>query len=162
AVEAAIRRVVARQEAIGLPIVSDGEFRRLNWQVSFSHVEGWDQWEGAWKNFLASPSNSYPGEQPLTRGQDAVETFKLAATAPLALRENFPRREFRFLASVAKAPAKAMLMGPDRVLQMCDIAGSAPHYASAEAFLSDVVAIERRMIGELVEAGCRYVQLDEP
>jgi 5-methyltetrahydropteroyltriglutamate--homocysteine methyltransferase len=43
AADAAIRQVVAKQEAIGLPIVSDGEFRRLNWQVSFSVVDGWDQ-----------------------------------------------------------------------------------------------------------------------
>src|SRR5262245_5657799 len=86
----AIAQAVARQEAIGLPIVSDGEFRRLNWQVSFSDVEGWDQWKGAWKAFLANPSNMYEGEAPLTRGQDAVETFKAPATAKLALRENFP------------------------------------------------------------------------
>jgi 5-methyltetrahydropteroyltriglutamate--homocysteine methyltransferase len=162
AADEAIRRVVARQEAIGLPIVSDGEFRRLNWQVSFSDVEGWDQWAGAWKAFLANPTNMYPGEQPLTRGQDAVETFKAPATAKLALRENFPLREFTFLKGVARAPAKAMLMGPDRVAQMCDIAASAPHYASADQFLADVVAIQHRMVAELIEAGCGYVQLDEP
>jgi 5-methyltetrahydropteroyltriglutamate--homocysteine methyltransferase len=162
AIDNAVRAVVARQEAIGLPLVSDGEFRRLNWQVSFSHVEGWDQWESAWKNFLANPGNAYPGEQPLTRGQDAVETFKAPATAPLSLRDNFPLREFQFLQSTAKAPAKAMLMGPDRVLQMCDLAASAPHYTEPEAFLADVVAIERRIVGELIAAGCSYIQLDEP
>ena len=27
--------------------------------------------------------------------------------------------------------------------------------------IADVVAIQRRMIAELVEAGCRYVQIDE-
>ena len=31
-----------------------------------------------------------------------------------------------------------------------------------DAFLADVVAIQRRMIGELVAAGCRYVHIDEP
>jgi len=162
AADAAIRQVVAKQEAIGLPIVSDGEFRRLNWQVSFSVVDGWDQWEGSWKGFLANPTNMYAGEKPLTRGQDAVETFKAPATARLSLRENFPLREFRFLKSVAKAPAKAMLMGPDRVAQMCDIARSAPYYTSADAFLADVVAIQHRMVEELIAAGCGYIQLDEP
>jgi 5-methyltetrahydropteroyltriglutamate--homocysteine methyltransferase len=162
AADEAIRKVVARQEAIGLPIVSDGEFRRLNWQVSFSVVEGWDQWAGAWKAFLANPSNMYPGEQPLTRGQDAVETFKAPATAKLSLTENFPLREFSFLESVAKVPAKTMLMGPDRVAQMCDIGASAPHYTSADQFLADVVAIQHQMVAELIEAGCGYIQLDEP
>ena len=32
--------VVAKQEARGLPVVSDGEYRRLDWQVSFSEVRG--------------------------------------------------------------------------------------------------------------------------
>ena len=31
-----------------------------------------------------------------------------------------------------------------------------------DAFLADVVAIERQMIAGLVEAGCRYVQIDAP
>lgn len=158
----AIRTVVAKQEAIGLPVVSDGEYRRLNWQVSFSDVAGWDLWQGSWKNFLANPQLVYQGEKPLTRGKDAVETFRVPATGKLALRENFPLREFRFLKRVATRPAKAMLMGPDRVAQMCDIPGSKPHYADAEAFLADVVRIQSRMVGELVTAGCGYVQLDEP
>jgi methionine synthase II (cobalamin-independent) len=28
--------------------------------------------------------------------------------------------------------------------------------------MADVVAIERQMIAEVVAAGCRYIQLDEP
>src|SRR5579862_4164180 len=39
----AIRAVIRKQEAIGLPIVSDGEFRRRNFQESFSTaVSGYD------------------------------------------------------------------------------------------------------------------------
>ena len=158
----AIRAAVAKQEAIGLPIVTDGEYRRLNWQVSFSDVAGWDLWQGSWKNFLANPRNIYQDEKPLTRGKDAVKTFAVPATGKLALRDSFPLREFRFLQSVAKRPGKAMLMGPDRVAQMCDIPGSKPYYDSADAFLADVVRIQGRMVGELVAAGCGYVQLDEP
>ncbi|MBT7951620.1 MAG: hypothetical protein HN764_08355, partial [Gammaproteobacteria bacterium] len=33
---------------------------------------------------------------------------------------------------------------------------------STEKFLADVVSIQKRMVDELVEAGCEYVQLDEP
>ena len=36
----AIRGVVAKQEECGLPVVSDGEYRRINFQVSFSKVKG--------------------------------------------------------------------------------------------------------------------------
>ncbi|WP_204350383.1 hypothetical protein, partial [Klebsiella pneumoniae] len=45
---------------------------------------------------------------------------------------------------------------------MCDIEGSRPHYADADAFLADVVAIQKTMVTDLVEAGAAYVQIDEP
>jgi len=158
----AIRTVVAEQEARDLPVVTDGEYRRLNWQVSFSRVSGWDLWEGAWRNFLQFPDNIGAGERPLQRGADAVESFKVPASAKIALEESFPLREYEFLRKVATRPIKIALMGPDRVRQMCDIGKSAPHYADGASFLADVVAIQRRMVEELVEAGCDYVQIDEP
>jgi 5-methyltetrahydropteroyltriglutamate--homocysteine methyltransferase len=41
--DGAIRDVVRKQEAIGLPVVTDGEFRRRNFQESFSAaVTGYD------------------------------------------------------------------------------------------------------------------------
>lgn len=161
--DAAIREVVARQEAAGLDVVSDGEFRRLNWQVSFSEIEGWNLWEGSWKLFLQNPGNDAHGDEaPGTRGADAVEVFKVPATAKLALKENFPLREYKALKAIAKTPAKAMIMGPDRVAQMCDIANSGPAYTTADGFLNDVAAIQNDMVGELVDAGCEYIQIDEP
>jgi len=54
------------------------------------------------------------------------------------------------------------VMGPDRVAQMCHIEESAPHYETRQQFLDDVVAVHREIVGGLVEAGCPYVQLDEP
>src|SRR6185369_6523312 len=94
------------------------------------------------------------------KGDDAVLTFQVPATGKLKLAKNFPLEEFSFLKQTKNS--KITLMGPDRVAQMCDIAGSRPHYTDADAFLADVVAIQRRMVGELVDAGCGYVQLDEP
>ncbi|HMN73231.1 MAG TPA: hypothetical protein PKA55_15320 [Rhodoblastus sp.] len=159
---AAIRAIVAEQEAHGLPVVTDGEYRRLNWQVSFSRVSGWDLWEGAWRNFLQFPDNVGAGERPLQRGADAVESFKVPATGKIALEESFPLREYEFLRRVATRPVKITLMGPDRVRQMCDIGKSAPHYADSASFLADVVAVQRGMVEQLVDAGCDYVQIDEP
>lgn len=105
--DAAIRDAVAAQERIGIPVVSDGEFRRLNWQVSFSHVEGWDLWSGSWAGYLENPDNMSPGETPMTRGEDAVTSFMTPATAKLRLADNFPLRELRFTKSVARTPVKA-------------------------------------------------------
>ena len=156
----AIQQVVARQQEIGLPVVTDGEFRRLNWQVSFSEVAGWDLWGGSWKKLLANPGDRAAHETPFQKGDDAVLSFRVPATAKLKLLKSFPLEEFQILKGNPKA--NITLMGPDRVAQMCDIEGSSPHYAGADVFLADVVAIQRRMVGELVDAGCGYVQIDEP
>ncbi|WP_027283625.1 uroporphyrinogen decarboxylase/cobalamine-independent methonine synthase family protein [Rubritepida flocculans] len=160
--DAAIRALLAKQQAIGLPFVTDGEYRRLNWQVSFSEVEGWDLWPGTWRSFLAAPDNIYAGETPGAKGEDAVLSFQTPATGRLRLRRSFPLEELRFVTAHSPLPAKITLMGPDRVAQMCDIAGSAPHYADRDAFLADVVAIQQAMAQELATAGCAYLQLDEP
>ena len=160
--DSAIRQVVAKQEAIGLPVVTDGEFRRLNWQVSFSEVAGWDLWSGSWKKLLLNPGDKAAHETPLQKGDDAVVSFRVPATARLRLVENFPLAEHRFLRSVARSPVKSTLMGPDRVAQMCDVENSKAIYHSSQAFLDDVVRIQGQMVHGLVEAGCDYVQIDEP
>jgi 5-methyltetrahydropteroyltriglutamate--homocysteine methyltransferase len=154
--DGAIQAAVRRQEALGLPVVTDGEFRRLNWQVSFSEVEGWDMWGTSWDNFRRHPENRAPGETPLSRGEDAVLSFRTPVTKRLFLKKNFPLDEFWFVKS---EKTKITLMGPDRVTQMSDPGTS---YEGSDALLADVVRIQREMVGQLVDAGCRYVQLDEP
>jgi methionine synthase II (cobalamin-independent) len=153
----AIREVLRRQESIGLPVLTDGEYRRLNWQVSFSEIEGWDMWRTSWDNFRRNPQNRAPGEIPLSKGEDAVLSFRTPVTARLSLKNNFPLYEFSFF---KRKEAKVTLMGPDRVAQMSDIKGSP--YRDRDEFLDDVVRVQREMIGQLVKAGCRYIQLDEP
>lgn len=160
--DAAIRAIVAQQEAHDLPFVTDGEYRRLNWQVSFSEVEGWDLWPVSWEGFRRDPNFVGAGEKPLTRAEDAVLKFRTPATGTLSLKRNFPLDEYRFTRSCATRPVKVTLMGPDRVAQMCDLEGSRPHYFDADAFLADVVSVQRRMVEQLVEDGCQYIQLDEP
>ena len=53
-------------------------------------------------------------------------------------------------------------MGPDRISQRFDHENSRDVYPAMEDFLADVVAIEKAMVASLVEAGCRYVQIDAP
>lgn len=46
------------------------------------------------------------------------------------------------------------MMGPDRVAQICDIDNSAPFYRGTDAFLTDVVRIQREMVEDLIGARC--------
>ncbi|MGH7322393.1 MAG: cobalamin-independent methionine synthase II family protein [Candidatus Rokuibacteriota bacterium] len=160
--DAGIRDVVTKQEAHDLPVVTDGEYRRLNWQVSFSDVEGWELWTRSGEGLRRYPDHRRPGEKPLDRGEDAVVTFRTPATARLRLIRNRPLEEYQFTRAAASRPVKLTLIGPDRICQMFDAAASRAIYPDPDSFLADVVSIEQRMLGELVEAGCDYVQIDEP
>ena len=70
--------------------------------------------------------------------------------------------EFRFLKDAARAPGKVALIGPDRIAQRFDWQKSQAVYSGLDEFVGDVVKVEREIIGGLVEAGCRYVQIDAP
>jgi 5-methyltetrahydropteroyltriglutamate--homocysteine methyltransferase len=158
----AVREVVAKQEAIGFPIVTDGEFSRINWHVSFSKVAGWALDESSWAAFAANPAMRAAHEHAHAKGTDSTETYRVPVTAKLALQRSFILDEYRRLAAVATHPGKAMLMGPDRVAQMCELLASAPHYTRMEDFLADVVRVQGEMVGGLIAARCPYIQLDEP
>ncbi|MFM9972655.1 MAG: hypothetical protein ACKVQK_30115 [Burkholderiales bacterium] len=160
----AIREVIAKQEAVGLPVVSDGEFRRRNFQESFSAaVSGFDVPAGMERSMARLEPNS-----PLSRTE---QDFKAAGPALLTRRPTFSRlkleknviaAEYRFSASIAKRPVKVSLIGPDRISQRFAWEDSKNVYPDIDAFIADVVAIERRMIQELVDLGCRYVHMDAP
>ena len=82
--------------------------------------------------------------------------------APPAGAELSARRSICFPQPSHRVRSKITLMGPDRVARCATSKRSRAVYADADAFLADVVAIQRQMVGELVEAGCDYVQIDEP
>ena len=161
-----VKQHVALQEAIGLDVVTDGEVSRLNFQDSFGlAVSGYDT--GA--ETVRSQERRVAGSTPLARweipdlaGPGTPVVHRRPVVRKLKLERNVPLEEYRRVAPLAKEPVKVSLIGPDRVLQRFDHAASRSVYASVDAFLDDVVAIQRRMIRELVDAGCRYVHIDEP
>ena len=164
--DASIREVVARQEAIGFPIVTDGEFRRRNFQDSFgSAVDGYRTGENAsayhdWRERSRSDKEervlsglSVEGPPVVTR-RGAVERLKLVRNVPL--------EEWRFTNSVATTPAKVTLIGPDRISQRFDYQSSRGVYDGLADFTAHVAEIEHEMVRGVVEAGCTYVHVDAP
>jgi 5-methyltetrahydropteroyltriglutamate--homocysteine methyltransferase len=161
----AIREAVRLQEEIGLDVVSDGEFRRLNFQDSFAaSVIGF---EGRRVDLAFMESLSREG-RPLQRWDPyhvpggAAILQRRPVAQKLRLVRNLPLEEFRFISDVAKSPAKVSLVGPDRIVQRFDYQNSKSVYWSIDDFVADVVRIEREMISGLHEAGCTYVQIDAP
>jgi 5-methyltetrahydropteroyltriglutamate--homocysteine methyltransferase len=161
-----IRQHLALQEGAGLGVVTDGEISRLNFQDSFGlAVSGY----AASSESVRTHEARSEGGKPLARfdipdlaGSGTPVVHRRPVVEKLALKRNVPLEEYRRVAPLAKRPVKVSLIGPDRVMQRFDHAGSKSAYASMENFLDDVVSIQRRMIQELVDAGCRYVHIDEP
>jgi 5-methyltetrahydropteroyltriglutamate--homocysteine methyltransferase len=162
-----IRQAVRLQEHLGLAVVTDGEFRRLNFQDSFGEsVAGYD----AAKASVRVYEHRVKGSNPLQRWENpssseskgTAVSLRHPAVERLRLTKNTPLEEFRFLSQVAQRPAKVTLIGPDRISQRFDLQTSKPVYADIDEFVTDVVKIEREMIRGLIEAGCRYIQIDAP
>jgi 5-methyltetrahydropteroyltriglutamate--homocysteine methyltransferase len=161
----AIRAIIAGQELHGLPVVTDGEFRRHNFQESFSEaVSGFDVPKNVSLYYEQRQVNLKPlerAEQDFDERGPAIVTRR-PASERLKLVKNIPLEEFRFAQGVAAKPVKTTLIGPDRIAQRFKWEASQAVYRDLDDFVDDVVAIERRMIAELVEAGCRYIQIDAP
>jgi 5-methyltetrahydropteroyltriglutamate--homocysteine methyltransferase len=161
----AIGQAVRLQEAIGLDVVTDGEFRRLNFQDSFSaSVSGFDA-RSADLSFVESLSREGKPLQrwdPYRVAEGAAILQRRPVSQKLRLVRNLPLEEYLFVSKIAQRPAKVTLVGPDRISQRFDYQNSKSIYWSTEDFIADVERIEREMIRGLIDAGCRYVQIDAP
>ena len=161
-----VRKHVHLQESIGLDVVTDGEVSRLNFQDSFGlAVSGY---ESAGETARSHEQRS-SGGQPLARfdipdlaGAGTPVVHRRPVVTRLQFQRNVPLEEYERVAPLAKKPVKVSLIGPDRVMQRFDHAKSKSVYPTIDEFLTDVVAIQRKMIQGLVDAGCRYVHIDEP
>jgi len=163
----AIRDVIRKQEAIGMPVLTDGEFRRRNFQESFgASVSGFEVPADVKRSFFERQSEITTdafkrAEQDFAAAGPAI-TYRRPVVERLKLVRNVPLEEYRFAAPFATRPVKETIVSADRISQRFAWEQSQNVYADMDAFLADVVAIEREMIAQLVAAGCRYIQIDAP
>ena len=161
-----VRDAIRLQESLGLEVVTDGEIRRLNFQDSFgAAVSGF----AAGATTLRATRERVAGGKAMARfdmpdlhQHGPAVTRRRPAVARLKLERNVLLDEYRFAKSTAKKPVKVTLIGPDRIAQRFAHEDSRAVYADVDAFLADVVALQRQMIAEVIAAGCRYVQIDAP
>ncbi len=162
----AVRDAVRLQENAGLDVVSDGEMRRLNFQDSFgASVEGYAASRSTLKAYERRVEGASPGQRwdiPTLGEAGTAVSHRRPVKARLTLAHNIPLDEYRFAATAARQPVKVSLIGPDRIAQRFAYEDSRAVYRDMDAFLADVVAIERAIVKSLVAAGCRYVHIDAP
>ena len=148
-----IREVLALQEEIGLEAVTDGEFRR-----SFFHVDFLARLEGV-STDRQSQRVEYRGE----RSRFAYDVPVPVVTGRLRRRSSLPLEEFAFLAGATKRTAKVCIPAPSMLHFLGGdraIAGTA--YPDVHEFFDDLQRIYREELQALYQAGCRYVQIDDP
>ena len=161
----AIHALMVQQEAHHLPVLTDGEYRRLNFQDSFvESVSGFV----SEKQTLQFQENRTLGGQALQRWQpdSAITDPKLQYWRPitrrLRLNENQPLKEWRFAAKLTMKPVKVTLISPDRICENFERQNSSGVYVDLDEYLADVVSICRRLVTQLADAGCPYIQIDAP
>ncbi|MGC1355894.1 MAG: 5-methyltetrahydropteroyltriglutamate--homocysteine S-methyltransferase [Xanthobacteraceae bacterium] len=144
-----IRDAVAMQEKLGLPIVTDGEFRRGGWSRGFLNaVEGFE-FRGSKLVFRNDEEFSTPSPAPMT-------------TKPIKRKQPIVVDDYRFIASVAKNRVKVTMPTPSHMhFGQFKEAVDVKVYPDVEKYWDDLIAVFKQEIAELYAAGCRYLQLDE-
>jgi 5-methyltetrahydropteroyltriglutamate--homocysteine methyltransferase len=158
----AIRDLVAKQVTYNLPIVVDGEFRRTSFMESFAVVAGVEEWQAGVKTYHRILARDDDGKDGSHKGTDPILLNRKRVTSHLKLLRNSLLDDYRFTQSLTDQPVKVTLISADRISQCYDNEASREIYATTEAFLADVVAVERQMIAQLGDAGCLYVGIDGP
>ena len=144
-----IRDAVAMQEKLGLPIVTDGEFRRGGWSRGFLNaVEGFE-FRGSKLVFRNDEEFSTPSPAPMT-------------TKPIKRKQPIVVDDYKFIASVAKNRVKVTMPTPSHMhFGQFKEAVDVKVYPDVEKYWDDLIAVFKQEIAELYAAGCRYLQLDE-
>ncbi|HYN12003.1 MAG TPA: 5-methyltetrahydropteroyltriglutamate--homocysteine S-methyltransferase [Burkholderiales bacterium] len=142
-----IREVVRLQESIGLPSVTDGEFRRDWWHIDFIHgFDGVDLTANKTHTFHASDE-----QPPMFR-----LTGKVRRTKPSML------SHFQFLKSIVKkGTPKFTMPSPAMLHARSDREALKKVYPDIDEFWADVAKAYREEIADLYKAGCRYLQIDD-
>jgi 5-methyltetrahydropteroyltriglutamate--homocysteine methyltransferase len=146
-----VREAVAMQERLGLRAVTDGEFRRRSWWLEL--VLGW---EGFAADRTGSARLKWRNEAGVTQGFS-----DLNVTGKVRWRPSSLVGALEFLKTSTSRVCKVTMPAPNCVHYY--MGGRIPKhiYPDAEGFWSDLIGCYRTELAALVQAGARYIQLDD-
>jgi 5-methyltetrahydropteroyltriglutamate--homocysteine methyltransferase len=146
-----VERVIAKQEAVGLNSITDGEFRRTAWNIDFlERLDNVESYAGERKiKFQTS------GPQPRPRLLRVIG--KLGGYAPHPMIEHF-----KFLRAHTGRTPKVTIPSPSSLhFRYGRDAVPATIYPAMEDFYRDLGEAYRKVVHAFAQAGCRYLQFDE-
>lgn len=146
-----IRDIVAFQDDIGLPSVTDGEFRRRVW--SGGVTDGLDGMGVCEEGTLSFKSEA---------GEDILPPSPFAE-AKLRRKQSFAAADFRYVKSLnPRGTPKATMASPPVMHFFAGPKSFDPAvYLDRDAYFADLARVYGEEIDELAQAGCTYVQLDD-
>jgi 5-methyltetrahydropteroyltriglutamate--homocysteine methyltransferase len=143
----AIREAIAKQEAIGLQSITDGEFRRDWWHIDFL-----SQLDGVEIHKMAGPGFGGTDEQPPI----PKISGKVRYSRPIMV------EDFAFLKKNTGKTAKQTIPSPSMLHMRPGRAGiSKEAYPDLAEFFDDAAKAYRAAIAAFAKAGCTYLQLDD-
>lgn len=143
-----IKALIAKQEAVGLKGVTDGEFRRAYWHFDFL-----EQLDGV-TSVEADSGMNFKGGVGIAKA--------LRITGKVGFSGHPMVEHFTFLKANARATPKMTIPGPSMLHYRGGRKMMNPGiYADMDAFYADVGAAYGNAVGAFYDAGCRYLQLDD-
>jgi len=153
----AVDEAIALQEEAGMPVVTDGEQRRLSFQSQLpAAVEGFGEWDidaflwGDWKG--DEEVGDWSRERPR----------QLGVTGKLRRKRHLSAEEFVYLRGRTTRVPKITLPSPSLWVNFWSPEHSTGAYPTLGSFLADVVDVLREEVEELVRLGATYIQIDAP
>ncbi|HXJ17169.1 MAG TPA: 5-methyltetrahydropteroyltriglutamate--homocysteine S-methyltransferase [Candidatus Polarisedimenticolia bacterium] len=151
--DAAIRKAVAQQEQVGLQSITDGEFRREDFYTDF-YVRGLGGVEVRMESTAAYFVDHEGRKIPVPWTQ---------VVSRMQWRKPIYADHFRFLRSVTKRTPKVTVPSPIILHFTCGSASIRKNaYPDLDLFWSDIVDAYQKETKSLYDAGCRYLQVDDP
>jgi 5-methyltetrahydropteroyltriglutamate--homocysteine methyltransferase len=144
-----IEKIVAKQQAIGLALATDGEFRRSRWQYDFLwNLTGVEQ-------IVRDPGTSFHGVQARREGMHITGRLDFPADHPMLA-------HFRFLKAHTGAMPKMCIPSPSVLHFRRGREGiSREIYPDLDVYFDDLANTWRKAVRAFYDAGCRYLQFDD-
>jgi 5-methyltetrahydropteroyltriglutamate--homocysteine methyltransferase len=147
-----IREVVKLQEDLGLPSITDGEFRRDWWHIDF--LAGFDGVELRRDEGDAYFDTKFKGADP--KPPTMFVTGRLKRSRPSMV------SHFEFLRKITtRGTPKFTMPSPAMLHARGDRDSIRKTYPDADNFWADLTQCYREEIADLYKAGCRYLQIDD-
>jgi methionine synthase II (cobalamin-independent) len=144
-----IRKIIKRQEDIGLQSVTDGEFRRAWW-----HFDFFELLDGV-ELYQTSQGIQFHGVQTKAQGVRVTGKVDFPADHPMLA-------HFKFLKANTRAMPKMTIPSP-AVLHFRGGRQSISRqiYPDLDGFFDDLGQAYRKAVRAFYDAGCRYLQFDD-